>query len=215
MARLRSSALPNIITVARVVVTPLVFILILPADFGSRIAAFLLFVAAGLSDLWDGYLARKHGWISDFGQLMDPIADKLLLASTFIPFYVVSHRPGPLAELPFWGVLPMWVLLVVLGREVLITVLRAIAARRGLVLPAGKVGKHKAVTQNVFIGATILWYALRVAGEEQGWTAPLWELWQAFHGAVLAATLLIAVVLTLYSMVVYMGQWYRISREAR
>lgn len=214
MPRLRPSALPNIITVGRILVTPVVLVLILPPEFGARMAAFLLFVAAGLSDLWDGWLARKHGWISDFGKLMDPIADKLLLASTFIPFYIVSHRPGPLAELPYWGVLPLWVLLVVLGREVLITALRAVAARQGTVLPAGKVGKHKAVSQNIFIGATILWYALRVAAEEHGWTSPWWELWQAFHGAVLALALLVAVTLTLYSMTVYLVQWYRLTRIA-
>ena len=214
MLRLERSALPNIITVARILVTPFVFILILPTSAQARLAAFTLFVIAALSDLWDGYLARKHGWISDFGKLMDPIADKLLLVATFVPFYIVSHRPGQLAALPFWGTLPLWVLLVVLGREVLITVLRTIAARQGLVLPAGQAGKIKAFTQNVFIGATILWYALRVAAETGGWTSPWWEGWMWFHGAVLALMLLIAVLLTLYSMTIYLVQWYRLSRAA-
>ena len=212
MPRLQASALPNIITVGRILVTPIVFLLILPTDFGARLAAFILFVIAGLSDLWDGYLARKHGWISDFGKLMDPLADKLLLVATFVPFYIVSHRPGPLADLPFWGDLPLWVLLVVLGREVLITVVRAIAARQGLVLPAGRVGKHKTFSQSIFIGATILWYALRVAAERGGWTSPWWEGWQVLHGTVLALSLLVAVVLTLYSMIVYLAQWHRLSR---
>lgn len=212
MPVLQRSSLPNIITVGRIVVTPAVFFLILPDAFTPRLLAFLLFLAAALSDLWDGYLARKHGWISDFGKLVDPLADKLLLATTFIPIYIVSHRPGPIASLPYWGLLPLWVLLVVLGREVLITVLRTIAAHKGLVLAAGQAGKIKAFTQNIFIGSTILWYALRAAAEHEGWTSGWWEGWQVLHGTVLALALLVAVVLTVYSMIVYLGQWYRLSR---
>jgi len=212
MLRLERSSLPNIITVGRIVLAPLVFLLILPESAGSRLWAFVLFLALALSDLWDGYLARKHGWITDFGKLVDPIADKLLLVATFVPFYMVSHRPGTTAELPVWGTLPLWVLLVVFGREVLITVVRSILAGQGTVLPAGQVGKYKAVTQNVFIGATILWYALVVAAERQGWTSGWWEAWQVFHGSVVALALLVAVVLTVYSMVVYLVQWWRVAR---
>lgn len=211
MLRIEPSALPNVITVMRIVLAPAVFVLILPESFGSRLAAFVLFLVLAFSDLWDGYLARKHGWITDFGKLLDPIADKLLLIATFVPLYIVSHRAGTTAVLPVWGTLPMWVLLVVFGREILITIVRAVAARQGLVLPAGKVGKHKAVTQNIFIGSAIFWYALRIAGERGGWTSPWWEGWQVLHGAVVAISLLVAVVLTVYSMVVYLIQWRRLA----
>ena len=78
----------------------------------GRTAAFVLFVAAALSDLWDGYLARKHGWITDVGKLLDPIADKLLIVCTFIPFYILSHSAEPLNRVPWWGTLPLWVLVV-------------------------------------------------------------------------------------------------------
>lgn len=210
--RFERSSLPNIITVGRIVVTPAVFLLLLPESALSRSLAFLLFLAAAISDVWDGYLARKHGWISDFGKLWDPIADKLLVAATFIPFWIISHRSGPLAELPYWDVLPLWVVIVIFGRELLITIVRSVLASRGRVLPAGRVGKNKAVSQNIFIGSTIFWYAMVVAAERGGWTSGFYELFRAFAGLVVGASLLVAVVLTIYSMLVYLYQWWRIGR---
>lgn len=208
MALLEKRAIPNVITLARVLVAPAVFVLALTDTFAPRLLAFALFTLAALSDLWDGYLARKHGWISDFGKLMDPLADKLLLVATFVPFFILSHRPGPLNELPYWGRLPAWVLVVVFGRELLVTVVRQIAARRGLVLPAGQAGKYKTAVQSVFIGATLLWYALQAAAQASHWTGAVWTDWQRFvHGPVVGATLLVAVVLTVYSMLVYFYNW--------
>jgi CDP-diacylglycerol--glycerol-3-phosphate 3-phosphatidyltransferase len=209
---LERSTLPNVITVGRILMAPAVFFLILAPSFLDLLICFALFVIAAVSDLWDGYLARKHGWISDFGKLADPIADKLLLVATFVPFYILSHRPGSFGALPIWGTLPLWIVLVVLGREVLITLLRTWAAHRGRVLPAGRAGKYKAVVQNVFIGSAILWYALRSRALEDHWTGLVWDGWQAFHGAVLATSLAIAVVLTVYSMIVYLRSWRGLAR---
>jgi phosphatidylglycerophosphate synthase len=67
-------------------------LLLFVPTFTARFIAWLLFLIAAFSDLWDGHLARKYGWISDFGKLVDPIADKLLLVTTFVPFYILSHR---------------------------------------------------------------------------------------------------------------------------
>lgn len=199
--------IPNAITVARIVVTPVLFLLILTPGFWPRLLAFLLFLAAAISDIWDGYLARKHGWISDFGKLMDPIADKLLLVASFVPFYILSHRLGPRGDLPYWGELPLWVLIVVFGRELVITLVRAYAARQGRVIPAGPAGKHKAIFQSVFMGAAILWFALESAAAARGWTTGLWEAWAAFHGAIVGLSLLLAVVWTVWSMLVYLYAW--------
>lgn len=214
MSVLRASALPNVLTVARVITAPVVFLLILVPGFTSRIIAFFLFVAAGLSDLWDGHLARKHGWISPFGQFFDPIADKLLLVATFVPFYIISHETGPVGRIPWWGALPLWILLLVFGREVLITVLRSIAARRGRILPAGRAGKRKAVFQNIFIGSVLLWYALQSAALQHDWRGATWAAWQVFHAIVLNVSLAIAVTLTLYSLVVYLRSWRSLNTEA-
>lgn len=206
---LRSSTLPNAITVTRIVLAPVVFALLFTPTFGARLAAFVLFLVAAFSDLWDGHLARKYGWISDFGKLVDPIADKLLLAATFLPFYILSHRPPAPTRLPVLDVLPLWVLLVVLGREALVTLLRSIAARRGRVIPAGRAGKLKAVFQNIFIGTTILWYALRTAGADRGWGGWFWSAWQSLHATVLLLSLAIAVFLTVWSLIVYLWGWRR------
>src|SRR3972149_1483519 len=91
MALLHRSTLPNAITVARIALAPVVGLLLFVPTFTARFIAWILFLIAAFSDLWDGYLARKHGWISDFGKLVDPIADKLLLIVTFVPFYILSH----------------------------------------------------------------------------------------------------------------------------
>ncbi len=212
MAVLHRSRLPNAITVARMVMAPAVFLLMFEPEFTPRFIAFWLFVVAGVSDLVDGNLARKYGWISDFGKLVDPIADKLLLVATFVPFYVISHRPDAV-PIPIWRTLPLWVVLVVFGREVLITIIRAIAAKRGLVIPAGKAGKQKALSQNVFIGTAIAWYALQSAAREHGWAGPDWTAWQVFHGTVLVVTLTLAVALTIYSLVVYLWGWRSLVRQ--
>jgi CDP-diacylglycerol--glycerol-3-phosphate 3-phosphatidyltransferase len=164
-------------------------------------------VIAAASDLWDGYLARKHGWITDTGKLLDPVADKLLLFSTLVPFFIVSRRPEVVAGIPWWGPLPVWVIAVIFLREVSVTWARGWAARRGRVLAAGPSGKLKALSQNIFSGALILWYSLARTAENRGWEGEaLWEAWSAFHGGVVGLTLAIALVFTVYSMGVYYWQ---------
>lgn len=212
---MRGINLPNLITLARIVLAGVVAPLLFVDGFGARIAAFVIFLVAALSDLWDGHLARSRGWVTDLGKLLDPIADKLLLAATFIPFYLISHRGAGAAELPsdagrfpwFGGVLPLWIVAVIFGRELFITLFRSYAARRGVVIPAGKSGKYKAVFQNVFIGAAILWYALRTLARERAWNGALWDAWQSFHFGFAVFTLAVAVVLTVYSMAVYLYQY--------
>ena len=207
--------LPNLITLARIAACPVIFVLALSTQPGRLMAAFILFVAAAVSDLWDGYLARKHGWITNMGKLLDPLADKLLLVSTFIPFYVVSQGSDPLGQIPWWGALPLWVVVVIFGRELLVTVLRSWAARRGSVIASGASGKIKAFIQNIFSGSLLLWYALVRVAAERGWGGvPVWEAWATFHGAVTGLTLLAALLLTVYSLGVYVAQNRNVFRSA-
>lgn len=199
--------LPNIITVVRIAVCPLIFVLAMSPGVGERLWAFVLFIFAGVSDIWDGWLARKYGWITDVGKLLDPLADKLLLAATFIPFYLISHR-GPEWELPWWGPLPLWVVLVILGRELLITVFRSYAAGRGVVIAAGASGKRKSVYQHLFIGGVLLWYPVIMIVDERGWSSTaVWRVLGAFHGMWIAVTLVVALVLTIYSMLDYLWRY--------
>lgn len=209
---MRGMNLPNLISLGRIVLALVLIPLLFSDGFAPRIIAWFVFLVAAISDLWDGYLARSQGLITDLGKLLDPLADKLLLVATFIPFYILSHRPGPEARFPwFGGVFPLWIMLVIFGREAFITVFRSYAAQRGVVLAAGKAGKYKAVSQNVFIGAAILWYALQSKAREDGWSGPLWEGWQAFHFGFTVVVLSVAVILTVYSLIVYLRSFRRLD----
>ncbi len=200
--------LPNLITIARIglaiVVIPLLFI----DRFDMRLAAFVIFLVAAISDLWDGHLARTRGLITDLGKLLDPIADKLLLAATFVPFYLLSHGHAPEDRFPWiTGVFPLWILLLIFGRELFITLFRSYALKQGVVIAAGPAGKYKTVTQNIFIGAAILWYALQSAARANGWDGAFWAGWQTFHLVFCVVTLSVAVVLTVYSLLVYLWSY--------
>lgn len=206
-------AIPNVITVARIALCPVIFALIFVPTFTARFVAWILFLIAAFSDLIDGHLARKHGWISDFGKLVDPIADKLLLVSTFIPFYVLSNRDPTDHSFPIITTLPLWIVIVVFGRELFVTIFRSYAARRGVVIAAGSAGKHKAVWQNIFIGAAIFWYALRSAALANDWNNQAWVWWQRLHTFVLMVSLVVAVLLTVYSMLVYIRSWSKLRLQ--
>ena len=204
----RRLTLPNVITVARIAVCPVIFFLAIAPGVGARIAAFWLFVVAGLSDVWDGYLARRYNWITDVGKLLDPIADKLLLVATFVPFYLLSHRADPLGRVPWWGTFPMWVIVVVFGREILITAFRSYAVRRGVVIAAGRAGKRKALLQSLFSGGLLAWYPLAMLAARRGWEGmTAWRLWSDFHGAWVGITLGLAIILTIYSMLDYLWRY--------
>ena len=192
--------LPNLITIGRILACPAVFALTMATAPIYGIFAFVLFLAAAFSDLWDGYLARKHGLVTDLGKLLDPLADKLLLISTFIPIFILSRAEGPVGPLPWWGPLPIWVVVVIFGREVAITVFRGWAARRGVVIAAGQSGKWKALLQNFFIGGALLWYPLQWLGVDRGWSGGFWQFWNQLHGTWIGVTLTLAILLTLYSM---------------
>jgi CDP-diacylglycerol---glycerol-3-phosphate 3-phosphatidyltransferase len=206
--------LPNAITLARVLLAAVVAPLLLADSFTLRIAAFVVFLVAAFSDLWDGYLARSRGLVTDFGKLMDPLADKLLLAATFIPFFVLDRWYEPETPFPWFGyTFPLWILLVIFGRELFITLLRAWAARRDVVIAAGRSGKIKAVFQNIFIGAVIVWYALHAKARAAGWSGRFWEGWQSFHLGFTVVALTIALLLTVYSMVAYLRDYGSLLRR--
>ncbi|HEX2093452.1 MAG TPA: CDP-diacylglycerol--glycerol-3-phosphate 3-phosphatidyltransferase [Longimicrobiaceae bacterium] len=209
---MRGLNLPNLITIGRIVLAAVLVPLLFVDDFETRVAAFVIFLAAAFSDLWDGHLARSQGLITDLGKLLDPLADKLLLAATFTPFVLLSHSLERESRFPwFGGVFPLWIVAIIFGRELFITMFRGYAARRGVVLAAGKPGKYKAVFQNIFIGAAILWYALQSEARDRGWDGPMWAGWQVFHFWFTVVVLSVAVILTVYSLVVYLRTFSRLD----
>jgi len=206
--------LPNAITTLRVLLAPVVTVLLFESSATVRLIGFGVFLVAAVSDLVDGSLARRRGEITDFGKLVDPLADKLLLVATLIPFYLLTLRQPDLGGLPLFGGIPLWVLVVFFGRELLITWLRTAAARRGIIVPASTLGKRKALAQNVFIGSMILWLAFRTAVLELGWDGSFTGFWTGLHGWFCTISLIIALVLTVVSLVVYVANFARVLRRA-
>lgn len=207
--------LPNLVTSGRILAAPLVTVLLLQPRPLPRILAFVLFLVAALSDLWDGHLARSRDQVTAFGKIVDPLADKLLLVATLIPFYLVSHRPGALDDVPGWGPLPLWVLVVIFGRELTITVFRAYAAGRGVVIAAGRSGKLKALVQSLFAGGLLFWYPISRTARARGWESTgAWEIWSVFNRSWVWGMLALALVLTIYSLIDYLWS-YRTLMGAR
>jgi CDP-diacylglycerol--glycerol-3-phosphate 3-phosphatidyltransferase len=201
--------LPNIITLARICLTPVIALLPFIQGYWPKVTAFLIFLIAAFSDILDGWLARRYNTVSDLGKLLDPIADKLLLFATLIPIFWMTRHPTILVDyrIPWWGSLPVWVALLLVGREVLITAFRHFAMRRGVIIPAVAAGKAKALAQNIFIGATIAWFAWKDAIAELKLAGTFRDLWDQFHGRFVAVTLAGAIVLTVYSLFVYLYRY--------
>ncbi|HVX34211.1 MAG TPA: CDP-diacylglycerol--glycerol-3-phosphate 3-phosphatidyltransferase [Solirubrobacterales bacterium] len=142
--------LPNALTMLRILAVPVVVVALLVEMPNGDVIAAAVFAAAALTDGLDGYIARSRNSITTFGKLMDPLADKLLII-------------GALLCLVSLGRLEAWVAMVIIAREVAVTILRTIAAERGLVIAASWLGKAKTVLQ---IGAVI---ALIAANPSPTW----------------------------------------------
>ncbi len=143
MSKERSIApnLPNKLTMLRIIMIPLFVLLYEWQSLGLHyLWAFIVFALASITDLFDGKIARKYNLISDFGKLMDPLADKVLVTAAMVCFV------GDAAALT-----PSWVVIVILAREFLVTSLRLLAAAKGVVLAADKWGKYKTATTMVWI----------------------------------------------------------------
>jgi CDP-diacylglycerol--glycerol-3-phosphate 3-phosphatidyltransferase len=197
--------LPNIITIVRICFTPVIALLPFIEGYWPKLICFVVFLFAAVSDVYDGRLARSRKQVTDLGILLDPIADKLLLFATLVPIYFISRARHDLYDIPLWGSIPLWVCALLIGRELAMTGFRWWATGRGVVIPAGGAGKLKAVFQNIFIGATIAWFAFRDARKPLGWEHNQYAMWwNEFHGGFVAVALGVAAVLTVYSFVVYM-----------
>lgn len=206
--------LPNILTLARIALTPVIALLPFIRGWVPKVIAFIVFLAAAISDMIDGKLARDRGEITDLGKILDPLADKLLLFATLIPIYWMTNYRMQQYEIPWWGNLPLWVAVLLVGRELFMTVLRHVAQRRGVVIAAAGAGKLKTIVQDTFIGATIAWFAWKDMVEAFGWQRGwLGRLWERFHGHFVAVTLGAAVVLTVYSLGVYLYKYRRLFRS--
>lgn len=163
--------LPNLLTLSRV---PILFVIVGLMAFdrtGAATLALLLFIIAGITDWLDGALARKMGLVSDFGKLMDALTDKILVVGLMVA--IVAFQLAPWATL--------FLVLLVLAREFLVTGMRMMAVSRGIVIAAEKAGKQKTVTQIVAVGLLLAAPALR--GDFAAWFGPA-EFWEDAAGVV-------------------------------
>lgn len=142
--------LPNYITISRIFSVPILLWLLSGHVFSGRngekeLAASALFILASITDGLDGYLARKRGQVTTIGMLLDPLADKLMIAAAFISLVQFNPR-----------IVPAWIAVVIIGREFLVSGLRGIAASEGFTIQASDLGKLKMVVQIVSVVAAIL-----------------------------------------------------------
>ena len=142
--------LPNKLTVARIIATPFFMFAMIASFKGNFIVALVLFIAASLTDMLDGKIARKYNLVTDFGKFLDPLADKMLTTSAFLGFLWFDICPGI-----------VWIVFIVLFREFMITSLRLVAVGSGRVIAANMWGKAKTVSQMAAIILTLLVLAVK------------------------------------------------------
>lgn len=165
----------NALTVSRIVVVPIIALLLIHDSVITSVAAAVLFVAATITDYLDGYFARKLHIESDLGKLLDPLADKLLVATVMILLI-------PL------GRIPAWIVAVVIARELAVTGLRSIASERSIIIAANWLGKYKTAFQCAAVIPLLVHYPIlglqfQLAGEFFLWIALFFTLWSGFDYA--------------------------------
>ena len=207
-------------------IAPLIAALPFMTSTVARLVAFVIYVIAALSDYFDGMLARTRGLVTDLGGLLDPLADKLLLFATLIPMYILmapnNDRFAPTRmslgsahAFPFrtpWGEvgLPWWIVAIVIGRELFMTAFRHIAARKGVVISAIGPAKWKTGFQSVWVGAAYFWFFAATYEQSVSGQSTLWTSWAWFNGLAGVVSMIAAVVLTMYSLVLYIARYGRV-----
>ncbi|MFL6527061.1 MAG: CDP-diacylglycerol--glycerol-3-phosphate 3-phosphatidyltransferase [Chthoniobacterales bacterium] len=176
----------NRLTLSRLALTVL-FVCALNSEWRyGRTTALVLFIIAGLTDYFDGEIARRYQFVTAFGKLMDPLVDKIMIAAAFISLV-------PLRAIP------AWVAITIVAREFLITGLRLIASAKGQVLPAERLGKHKTSWQIV----TVIFFLALLSIRELRYASGVDEWWRRTWDDGGNALVFIAVMLTLYSGLAY------------
>jgi len=178
----------NRLTVLRIILTFVFMFFLFCHGLWAKALSFLIFIFAALSDFFDGRIAHKKNMVTDFGKLMDPIADKILVLAAFAAFVQMQ-------------LIDAWMFVIVIAREILITSLRLFALNKGKVLSASKVGKHKTLSQMAVI-FTILGF---IVMKETMLTFFTWNpAWEGLFRQGIYLLMLVTVGLTLYSGLAYL-----------
>lgn len=135
--------IPIALTLIRIVLVPLVIVFLISSDRVHVLIAAVIFLAASVTDWLDGLIARRTNQVTRLGTLLDPVADKLLVAAALLSLVQVD-------------MVPAWMALAIIGREIAVTGLRGVALSMGVLVPASKLGKLKTVTQYVAVTLLII-----------------------------------------------------------
>ncbi|HSP13524.1 MAG TPA: CDP-diacylglycerol--glycerol-3-phosphate 3-phosphatidyltransferase [Thermoanaerobaculia bacterium] len=139
--------LPNALTLFRIFLVPFLVVVLLTKFSGREYAGLAIFLVAAATDFFDGFIARRRNQITRLGQLLDPIADKLLMSAAFISLVELQYARA-------------WMVVIILGREFAVSGLRSIAAQQGVTIPASPLGKSKMVSEVVAVSLLILGHEL-------------------------------------------------------
>jgi CDP-diacylglycerol---glycerol-3-phosphate 3-phosphatidyltransferase len=172
--------LPNILTLSRFVFTFFIAVFLLSQGFGSLVLAAILFCLASLTDFYDGYLAKKYSQVTDFGKIMDPIADKVMILTIFV-------------VLAYMGMVEWWMVVLIAIREISVTGSRLLAMRRGQVLPAEKAGKIKTVCQMLTIALIMLFLICEQTSLTANWFYKTEPAWRSVNQSFLLASVFLTV----------------------
>lgn len=143
--------LANKLTISRIVLAGFFILFLFIKGPGAKFMALAVFLAACITDYYDGYMARKTGGITSFGKLMDPIADKILILGAFLAFVEME-------------IIPAWMVMIIIARELMITGIRILALSQKRVLSAEMGGKHKTVSQMVAVISILIFLIIRDLG---------------------------------------------------
>ena len=180
----------NRLTLLRIVLTFVFMFFLFCHGLWAKVTSLAIFIFAALSDFFDGWIAQKKNMVSDFGKLMDPIADKILVLAAFAAFVQIQ-------------LIEAWMFVIIVSREILITSLRLFALNKGKVLAASKSGKHKTLSQMVVI-FFILGF---IVSKEVMLTFFTWNpAWEKLFRQGIYILMLFTVALTLYSGLSYLWE---------
>ena len=139
--------LPNALTIFRVILTPIFIYLLFNSSMYSNLSALIIFILASVTDAFDGYYARKYNIETEFGNFLDPLADKILVSSAFISFYLLD-------------LIELWMVVVILSRDFFITCLRIVMKKNGQSLKTSRIAKSKTAVQLILIIFILIFLAL-------------------------------------------------------
>ncbi len=164
--------LPNVLTFLRILLIPVLMVCLTSPGRTASLLAALTFFLACLSDFFDGYLARRWGISTTLGKLLDPLADKLIVAAALIMLAGMDRTPT----------VPAWMIVIIIGREIAVTGLRAVALGQGVVVAAEELGKYKMIFQMFALHGLLLHYDFlgvdfHVAGVYFLWISLVISLW--------------------------------------